>query len=399
MPPNKPTPVTILFLCWGYSIHAQRRIKIFCDDSRFRVVVVSPHHYHFDNAVNVHLGGAGKYDNLNGLTGLWNWIRLLKAVIPAYFVLRKTYRRYHPDVIFQHTLMYPCYLAYGLPTSTPRIITFWNGDLIWWAKWNGLERSFKKWLVTHGIRQARAITVNSDAALERCVEYGVKRNTIHLIRYPGVDMEFFKPMEKQAARKQLGITAKHVLLWPRGLGGYLNSDVLLEAAPIILKRFPDTLFVVLSKVGGELVPQYQRQLAQMKIAQHFRFKLQVEHALMPVYYGACDGVISLSSNDSLPNILLESYACLRAPIMADLPQLREWVNHAPLGSLVPPRDSVAVAGACIALLDPKNARTYARYAERGRQKVLQDANSAVTVPAIKQLVLNVIQQNRQKHGA
>ena len=47
------SPVSILFLTWGYSIHAKRRIEIFTNDKRFDVTVVSTHNYGFKNAWNL----------------------------------------------------------------------------------------------------------------------------------------------------------------------------------------------------------------------------------------------------------------------------------------------------------------------------------------------------------
>ena len=47
----------ILFLAWGYSIHAQRRIQIFVDDPLFDVTVVSTYNYRFSGATTIPLSG------------------------------------------------------------------------------------------------------------------------------------------------------------------------------------------------------------------------------------------------------------------------------------------------------------------------------------------------------
>ena len=52
-----PESTKVLFLCWGFSIHARRRIQIFVDDERFKVAVVSTYNYGFAGALNVLLGG------------------------------------------------------------------------------------------------------------------------------------------------------------------------------------------------------------------------------------------------------------------------------------------------------------------------------------------------------
>ncbi len=53
-------PIRILFLAWGFSIHAKRRIQIFIDDPSFEVAVVSTHNYNFKNAKNILLTGHNK---------------------------------------------------------------------------------------------------------------------------------------------------------------------------------------------------------------------------------------------------------------------------------------------------------------------------------------------------
>ena len=60
----------VLFLAWGYSIHAQRRIQIFVDDPLFDVTVVSTYNYQFSGATTIPLSQAKttqKTENCHGL--------------------------------------------------------------------------------------------------------------------------------------------------------------------------------------------------------------------------------------------------------------------------------------------------------------------------------------------
>jgi glycosyltransferase involved in cell wall biosynthesis len=77
---------------------------------------------------------------------------------------------------------------------------------------------------------------------------------------------------------------------------------------------------------------------------------------MPLYYNASDVMVSLSSNDSLPNCMLESMACGLPVIMGDIPQTREWVE----GEFrVPPRNADILAERITDLLakSPEEIRT------------------------------------------
>jgi glycosyltransferase involved in cell wall biosynthesis len=235
--------------------------------------------------------------------------------------------------------MYPCYLAYFLPKSIPVIITFWNGDVTWWAQWSGIERLLKKQLVIYGVRRAKAITVNSQEAFKTCLNYGAKAEKIHLIRYPGVDASRFKPIVKEEAKRKLGITAKKVVLCPRGLSQYLNSDIIVKAAATVAKRYPDSLFVFVSGVGGQNeLRKHKEQAFELGIENYVRWDGQVPWELMPTYYNAADVMVSISSNDSLPNCMLEAMSCGTPIIMGDIPQIREWVADGVNGFLVPTRN-------------------------------------------------------------
>jgi glycosyltransferase involved in cell wall biosynthesis len=267
-------------------------------------------------------------------------------------ILKRTVRESKPDIIFLQTLLYPCYLAFLLPQAFPIMITFWNGDLTWWAEWTGIERKLKKALVAYGVRRARAITVNSTLAFNACVECGAEREKIRLIRYPGVDLSVFTPSAKGQARIKLGIDFEKVVLWPRGLGSYLNSDVIIEAIPMVIRKHPNTLFLFISGNGKE--QEWQQHLQRVKefgFERNVRWDGNVPWELMARYYNASDVMVSISSNDSLPNCMLEAMACGTPIVMGDIPAIREWVTDGVNGFLVPPRDPVALSEKIMRALD------------------------------------------------
>ncbi|HEY5996151.1 MAG TPA: glycosyltransferase family 4 protein, partial [Candidatus Deferrimicrobiaceae bacterium] len=204
--PGAGRPVRILFLAFGYSVHAERRIRPFVEDGRFEVAVASPHDYGFEGARNVTLDGKHGERNRQGVPGsiagrirgrlrhelagaVHRFMAKRDAETHRYQVdrwlddrdaLRDAIREFGPDILFLQTLLYPSWLAFPIPSGMKTIVTFWNGDVLWWAQWNGIERLFKKWIVRHGARRAAAVTVNSEAAAEACRRYGTKAERIHL---------------------------------------------------------------------------------------------------------------------------------------------------------------------------------------------------------------------------
>lgn len=418
---NITQKIRVLFFAWGYSIHAKRRIQLFIDDPKFKVAVVSNHNYNFDNAVNVLLTGAtghfpsqekdeiayhrvgGRAENLYKKTH-----KALAGLLPLkvchdiyvglkdYKILNKSVKEFKPDIVFLQTLLYPCYLAYFLPRSLPIVITFWNGDVIWWAKWNGIERMLKKQIVTYGVRRAQAMTVNSQTAFNACLGYGAQTENIHLIRYPGVDMERFRPFAKDKARKKLGITFENVVLWPRGLGGYLNSDIIIESAASVIKRYPDTLFLFLSGVGDEAKwEEHLKRARELGIERNLRREGQVQWEMMPLYYSSSDVMVSISSEDSLPNCMLEAMACGVPVIMGDIPQIREWVTDGVNGFLAPPRDPVVLSNRILKVFEDSEG-VIGSFIRKNMERVDLDVDSRKSVKKVKDLVCLISEMNKNK---
>ena len=407
----------ILFLAWGYSIHATRRIRLFTDDPEFEVAVVSTFNYDFLNARNYLLSGVPpipggalsergrlpfpereknkgrifakmahrvirQWDEKTSLDDVERWIGDLKTV-------RAAAREFRPDVIFLQTLMYPCYLAYFLPRSIPIVITFWNGDLLWWARWNGIERLLKKRIVRYGVHRAKEITVNSRLAVDACAEHGKSPEKIHFLPYPGVDLAMFHPSDREEARAALGISSGKVVLCPRGLGGYLNSDVIVESVPLVARECPDALFLFVSGVGGETeLEKHKRMAIDLGVGNRCRWDGQVPWDRMPAYYRASDVVVSISSNDSLPNCMLEAMACQVPVIMGDIPPIREWVRDGSNGFLVPPRNAEMLATRILEVLGSAGGAVES-FKEKNLELVRRHADSERNGRLVKDLVCRV----------
>jgi len=383
-------PVRVLILAWGFSIHAWRRIRIFTEDSDYSVTVVSSHNYGLEGAVNVLLhedrsDSRGKISSNKAVLAFHELMKLAKDA----FILRKTVKEFRPQVIILQTLLYPCYLAFLMPKSIPIVITFWNGDVLFWSTRTGTERIFKKRFVLHGVTRAKALTVNSRAAMDACRAYGVSERRVHLIRYPGVDREKFRPAEKSVAREKLNITAGKVVFCPRGLGGYLNSDVIMESAAGVINIHPDTLFLFVSGAGaGEYLKEYQERAKRLGIDKHFRWDGQIPWDLMPLYYNASDLMVSISSHDSLPNCMMEALACEVPVIMGDIPQIRDWIVDGKNGFLVPPRNPEDLTRKILEVLDLE-AHRIRRITEKGRELVAREFDSSIHSEHIKNLVREV----------
>lgn len=405
-----------MFLCWGYSIHARRRVQVFIDDPRFEVTVASTYNYGFAGARNVQLSDAKIRADLSPAReravlllppSIRIFLRKLLNLLMIGFELKKmrhdlnivsaAVRRYKPDIVFLQTLQYPSFLALFLPKNLKMAVTFWNGDLTHFAKWTGIEMIAKKQIVKFGLRRMDAITVNSRTALDAAVRLGALPEKIALIRYPGVDLKRFYPRPKDIARKRLGISERYVVLCPRGLGKFFNSDIIVEAGAKVVRSYSDILLLFVSGVGGRTEWNRHLRLAEkLDIEEQMRWDGEVPWEEMPWYYSAADVMISIMNADSCPNCMLEAMACATPVVMSDTRQNREWIKDGLNGFLCPPRNPVIVAERLIKTIENRDGLVNA-FTRNCLTKIERDANSAVNMARIKTMIAGLARS--QKNGS
>jgi len=204
-------------------------------------------------------------------------------------------------------------------------------------------------------RAAVVVTCNEDAAAE--VEAAGIRPT--LVRH-GVDLAAF-PATEPSARMPAGHDPVELLAVGR-LVEKKGFDVLLEALSRLDRPYR------LRLVGdGPLRPRLEAMIAARRLADRVELVGRCTHATLPDYYAGADVVVvpsvvdSTGDRDGLPNVVLESMASQRPVVASAVAAIPAAVRDGVTGTLVPPRDPDALAGALTALIDSP-----ARRAELGR---------------------------------
>lgn len=106
---------------------------------------------------------------------------------------------------------------------------------------------------------------------------------------------------------------------------------------------------------------------------------------MPTYYQAADVMVSISSNDSLPNCMLEAMAAGVPVIMGDIPQIREWIRDGENGLLVAPRNPQEVSMALLRILENSDG-IVADFVSRNYDLVRREFDSKKNCRLVKELV-------------
>jgi glycosyltransferase involved in cell wall biosynthesis len=161
----------------------------------------------------------------------------------------------------------------------------------------------------------------------------------------GVETTLFRPpISRDNLRDMYGLPRDaFIVISNRYLEGCYNGWSIVEAIKSILDMCPDLVLFYVSPwpVSIRLKAKIQAMAAQVPRVKFLEGPLP--HSQIPLILGCGDVYISFSSFDGIPNSLLEAMACGLVPIVADLPQLHEWIEHDLNGFIVPQHNTRALA--------------------------------------------------------
>jgi glycosyltransferase involved in cell wall biosynthesis len=187
--------------------------------------------------------------------------------------------------------------------------------------------------------------------------------------FNALDTAPFGAIDSRAAREHLGLPDGSVVGMIGRVGTMKGQEILLAAAPAILKHHPNTTFML---VGGVLNNRFHdidklKDLAEMLgVASHVRLFGFDENVARVI--AAMDIVVQPSTRpESFGMTVLEAMASRKPVVAAAHGGVLETVRDGVTGVLFPPSDSEALATAINALLSDGELR--ARMGEAGRALV------------------------------
>lgn len=108
---------------------------------------------------------------------------------------------------------------------------------------------------------------------------------------------------------------------------------------------------------------------------------------IPLWLAACDVLVLPSHAEGTPNVVLEALASGRRVVASNVGGIPDLITSATLGTLVPPRDRDALAGALVtALQQPYDPLEVARLGARGGWAASAAALHAVLIAATNDTV-------------
>jgi glycosyltransferase involved in cell wall biosynthesis len=259
------------------------------------------------------------------------------------------------DLVHAHGHVYlSSYLAAKIAKkhNKPFILTQHNTFINYQSWLNMLEYLNDLAIGKAVLKIADRIIVVSKKTREYIFKLGADKSKTSVI-YNGVDINYFKPVNRGASREKLGLPKnRKIILSVRRLVYKNGLDTLIESVPSVARYHPDTLFVFVGK--GPSRKLIEDRIKELGIQDNIRLAGFVPDELLPTYYGAADYfVLPSASGEGLPLVLLEAMACGLPVLATKVGGTPEIVKHMKTGVLVPPRNPEAIAKAMSKLLSKK----------------------------------------------
>ncbi len=295
-------------------------------------------------------------------------IYLLLFVAPLLRATRAT-----PDIIYMRTMHSPLFVLLSRITRAPLVIEV-NGDS--YSHYCAKEASaFRLGLIKLidriNFRYCDKIIPISKGLQEMLSRrYQVPPEKTVLIE-SATDPELFRPLDAHACRQRLGLdpAARYV--------GFVGSffrhqgiDILIDAAPTIVRRFPDVRFLLVG--DGVMRRTWAERISRQGLSAAFLFTGLVPYPEVPLYIGAtelCVAPFLADRGDASPLKLFDYLACGRPVVASAIPPLRDLLSRAEGIAPVPPEEPEALAKEIVRLLE--DHETARRLGEQGRRWVLE----------------------------
>jgi glycosyltransferase involved in cell wall biosynthesis len=223
---------------------------------------------------------------------------------------------------------------------------------------------YEKSRTRRALRKADLVLGESRTLVEAAIEKGARRDKTRVMKL-GVDLTVFnQKRDKILLRRKLNLSQNaNIILCPRSIDKLYNLKSVLRSVPRVISERKNTLFIFIGHhVNDSYLNELRGEAKGLNIEGAVRFLGKVDHAQVAEYHQASDVFVSVSPKDSGPIALQEAMACGSAPVISDLPSVRELVKNEWNGFLVDPYDVDQISEAIIKAL--RDARIREVFAQR-----------------------------------
>jgi D-inositol-3-phosphate glycosyltransferase len=184
--------------------------------------------------------------------------------------------------------------------------------------------------------------------------YDVNSTKVEIIE-PGVDLDLFKPQNKNDSKKLLGLINEPVLLYVGRIDPIKGLSVLIEAMNLLNYKDRPKLLVI-----GDNNQSNPTMLNVLEIIERYELQEDVvfigatEQSNLPLYYNAADICVIPSHYESFGLVALEAMACNTPVIGTKVPGLESIITDQINGLLIIPNSPQILAEKIKLLISDKD---------------------------------------------
>ena len=309
--------------------------------------------------------------------------------------------RLGPDVILTHNTAAGFAALLG-KLLRPRTVTVCDlTDLLfeylddYKGGWLKVAAAGGRWMERTSVRRSDRIITISGAMREILVgDYGALPDRVDIV-HDGVDTRVFHRQEGEDLRREHAPDADHALIFHGVIDPQDGPELLIEAAPLILERFPRTCFWMVG--DGTAVPALKAQAEAAHLSDRFFFSGWVRQGDVARYISASDlGLVILpdvlSARGRVTLKVFEYWACGVPAILPRLPALQEVVGDEVASLFYTPGDARDLANRVGELLANDERRT--EMGRIGLQRVLKEFEWRALTGEIARLCAQYVSSSR-----
>lgn len=316
----------------------------------------------FSRFVSHTLGSEGVNNNKALVKRFRRLLRSLRNILGPFSLLfylmtyRKLLGKIKPDLVHALRIPYEGMLARSTPRNIPLVVSIWGNDLTLHTR----GFTLLGFLTRKVLQRADGLMADAqrDIQLSRKWGYSEKKPTLVIPGAGGIHLGKIQ-MELDKFSLPEKLPAVPIVVNPRGQRvGSLRQDNFFKAIPLVLKNFPDTLFICPILKGDVWAERWVRELninAQTRL-----WPVLDQESLWDLYKQA-QIFVSPSIHDGTPNSLLEAMACGCFPVVGNIESMREWITDGRNGILINAASPQSIAsGIMSALSNPSLRKTAAK---------------------------------------
>jgi len=230
-------------------------------------------------------------------------------------------------------------------TSTPVVINLWGSDILFF------KIPVLPTILCKIFNRADAIVCESQHFADQLIAKGISKKLIHICPN-GIDLEKFKPLDKNSQCEELQLSKEYPLILAVGnLSERKGHKYLLSALPNILETFGPVRVVIVGE--GDFRGNLELLIEKLNLEHHVSLLGFQKAESIPGWLNAADIFVLPSLLEGTPNILLEAMACKLPVVTTDVGGIGSVISDGFNGIIVPPESESKLAKAVISLLqDP-----------------------------------------------